>query len=86
MGEADSTEAALDALLASIAKATDWCYAEAWLVEEGVAEACVSINTLGASLHLKVTARSVRWVLVAWLPAAAAWMSWPVVGGWLAGR
>lgn len=51
MGEADSTEAALDALLASIAKATDWCYAEAWLVEEGVAEACVSINTLGASLH-----------------------------------
>jgi len=43
-------------------------------------------STLGASLHLKVTARSVRWVLVAWLPAAAAWMSWPVVGGWLAGR
>ncbi len=43
-------------------------------------------STLGASLHLKVTARSVRWVLVAWLPVAAAWMSWPVASTWLAGR
>lgn len=40
---------------------------------------------LGASLNLRITGNAVRWVLVAWLPAAAAWMAWPVVAGWLAG-
>lgn len=39
---------------------------------------------LGASLNLRITGNAVRWVLVAWLPAAAAWMAWPVVAGWLA--
>jgi uncharacterized membrane protein YfcA len=40
---------------------------------------------LGASLNLRITGNAVRWVLVAWLPAAATWMAWPVVAGWLAG-
>lgn len=39
---------------------------------------------LGASLNLRITGRAVRWVLVLWLPASAAWMAWPVVSGWLA--
>ena len=39
---------------------------------------------LGASLNLRITGNAVRWVLVAWLPAAAAWMAWPVVSGWMA--
>jgi uncharacterized membrane protein YfcA len=39
---------------------------------------------LGASLNLRITGNAVRWVLVAWLPAAAAWMAWPVIAGWLA--
>lgn len=39
---------------------------------------------LGASLNLRITGNAVRWILVAWLPAAAAWMAWPVVAEWLA--
>lgn len=44
----------------------------------------VAGSWLGASLNLRVTAHAVRWVLVAWLPASAVWMAWPVVSGWLA--
>lgn len=51
MGEADSTEEALEAMLAAIGRATGWGYAEAWLVEHGMASACVSHNTIGDSLH-----------------------------------
>ena len=51
MGEAGSTDAALAAVVASIAKATGWGYAEAWIVEDGMAEACTSLNTIGESLH-----------------------------------
>ncbi len=51
MGEAETTEAALEAVLAAIAKATGWGYAEAWVVDDGMAEACASLNTIGESLH-----------------------------------
>lgn len=43
----------------------------------------VAGSWLGASLNLRITGNAVRWVLVAWLPASAAWMAWPAVSGWL---
>jgi signal transduction histidine kinase len=51
MGEAETTEDAMDAVLASIARGTGWGYAESWLIEEGMATACVSRNSIGESLH-----------------------------------
>ena len=48
-----------------------------------LAPAAIVGSWIGATLNLRITVRAVRWVLVAWLPASAAWMAWPVVKGWL---
>jgi signal transduction histidine kinase len=51
MGEAGTTEDAMDAMLATIERATGWAYSESWLIEDGMATACVSRNRIGESLH-----------------------------------
>ena len=51
MGEADSTEEALHALISTMARATGWGYAESWVLQDGMATACASHNEIGESLH-----------------------------------
>lgn len=38
---------------------------------------------IGASINVRVTGKSIRWVLATYLPIAAVWMAWPVISKWL---